>query len=112
MNAIAKPAAKPANPLPRAPAPSARAGRWRRWPAPSPAAAHRASAPKARLAEVIERSQRVLKMPAGWRLGIVPASDTGAVEMALWSLLGARRVDSAGLGELRRRLGRPTSPSS
>jgi phosphoserine aminotransferase len=54
---------------------------------------HRASAPKARLAEVIERSRAVLGIPADWRLGIVPASDTGAVEMALWSLLGARGVD-------------------
>jgi phosphoserine aminotransferase len=54
---------------------------------------HRAKAPKARLAEVIERSRAILGMPADWRLGIVPASDTGAVEMALWSLLGARPVD-------------------
>jgi phosphoserine aminotransferase len=54
---------------------------------------HRAAGPKARLAEVITRSQAMLGMPEGWRLGIVPASDTGAVEMALWSLLGARPVD-------------------
>jgi phosphoserine aminotransferase len=54
---------------------------------------HRAGAPKARLAEVIERSRAILEMPADWRLGIVPASDTGAMEMALWSLLGARGVD-------------------
>ncbi|MGA3397915.1 MAG: phosphoserine transaminase [Acetobacteraceae bacterium] len=54
---------------------------------------HRAAAPKARLAEVIDRSRAILGMPADWRLGIVPASDTGAVEMALWSLLGARGVD-------------------
>src|SRR4051812_34188958 len=54
---------------------------------------HRASRPKARLAEVIERSRVILGMPADWRLGIVPASDTGAVEMALWSLLGPRGVD-------------------
>jgi phosphoserine aminotransferase len=54
---------------------------------------HRASKPKARLAEVIERSRAILGMPADWRVGIVPASDTGAIEMALWSLLGARRVD-------------------
>ena len=54
---------------------------------------HRAGAPKARLAEVIERSRAFLGMPPDWRLGIVPASDTGAVEMALWSLLGARGVD-------------------
>lgn len=54
---------------------------------------HRAAPLKARLAEVIERSRAVLRMPEGWRLGIVPASDTGAVEMALWSLLGPRGVD-------------------
>jgi len=54
---------------------------------------HRAAAPKARLAEVIDRSRAILGMPADWRLGIVPASDTGAVELALWSLLGARGVD-------------------
>jgi phosphoserine aminotransferase len=54
---------------------------------------HRAKAPKAALAEVIERSKRVLGIPAGWRVAIVPASDTGAVEMALWSLLGPRKVD-------------------
>ncbi|HTU53239.1 MAG TPA: phosphoserine aminotransferase, partial [Acetobacteraceae bacterium] len=54
---------------------------------------HRAKEPKARLLEVITRSRALLGMPADWRLGIVPASDTGAVEMALWSLLGARFVD-------------------
>jgi len=54
---------------------------------------HRAKEPKARLAEVIDRSKAILGMPADWRLGIVPASDTGAVEMALWSLLGPRGVD-------------------
>ena len=54
---------------------------------------HRASKPKARLAEVIERSRAILGMPVDWRLGIVPASDTGAIEMALWSLLGPRPVD-------------------
>jgi phosphoserine aminotransferase len=54
---------------------------------------HRASEPAARLAEVIERSRAILGLPADWRVGIVPASDTGAVEIALWSLLGARGVD-------------------
>jgi phosphoserine aminotransferase len=54
---------------------------------------HRAPEPKARLAEVIERSKAVLRMPEGWRLGIVPASDTGAIEMALWAMLGPRGVD-------------------
>ncbi len=54
---------------------------------------HRASGPKKRLAEVIDRSRAILGMPPDWRLGIVPGSDTGAIEMALWSLLGARGVD-------------------
>ena len=54
---------------------------------------HRAATPKAKLAEVITLSKPILGMPADWRLGIVPASDTGAVEMALWSMLGARGVD-------------------
>jgi phosphoserine aminotransferase len=54
---------------------------------------HRAKAPKAKLAEVIDRSKAILGLPEDWRLGIVPASDTGAVEMALWSLLGPRPVD-------------------
>jgi phosphoserine aminotransferase len=54
---------------------------------------HRAKEPKARLNEVITRSRDILGMPADWRLGIVPASDTGAIEMALWSMLGARPVD-------------------
>ena len=53
---------------------------------------HRSAAGKARLADVIQLSRDVLGIPADYRLGIVPASDTGAVEMALWSLLGPRRV--------------------
>ncbi len=54
---------------------------------------HRASDCKARLIEVIERSRTILGVPKDHRIGVVPASDTGAVEMALWSLLGARGVD-------------------
>ncbi|WP_419728906.1 phosphoserine transaminase [Lichenicola sp.] len=54
---------------------------------------HRAADGRARLHEVIERSRTLLGMPADWRLGIVPGSDTGAVEMVLWSLLGPRPVD-------------------
>jgi phosphoserine aminotransferase len=54
---------------------------------------HRSRPGLARLVEIIERSRAMLQMPADYRLGIVPASDTGAVEMALWSLLGARGVD-------------------
>ena len=54
---------------------------------------HRAKVGKAKLAEVIERSKALLGLPADYRLGIVPASDTGAVELAMWSLLGPRGVD-------------------
>ncbi len=54
---------------------------------------HRAKTGKSKLGEVIERSKKVLGMPADYVLGIVPASDTGAIEMAMWSMLGARGVD-------------------
>ncbi|MDS4072646.1 MAG: phosphoserine transaminase [Defluviicoccus sp.] len=54
---------------------------------------HRSKAGKAKLKAVIDRSRALLGLPSDFRLGIVPASDTGAVEMALWSLLGARGVD-------------------
>jgi phosphoserine aminotransferase len=64
---------------------------------------HRAAAPKAQLREVIERMARLLGVPQDYRVGIVPASDTGAFEMAMWTMLGARPVDvlaweSFGLG--------------
>ncbi len=54
---------------------------------------HRAAEGKARLKAVIDKTHALLDLPEDWRVGIVPASDTGAVEMALWSLLGARGVD-------------------
>src|SRR3974377_682481 len=54
---------------------------------------HRAKIGKAKLKRAIDLTREVLDVPADYRLGIVPASDTGAVEMALWSLLGARGVD-------------------
>ena len=54
---------------------------------------HRSAPGKAKLAAVIDRSRAILGIPDDYRLGIVPASDTGAVEMALWSLLGPRGVD-------------------
>jgi phosphoserine aminotransferase len=54
---------------------------------------HRAKLGKAKLEQAIELTREILQVPAGHRIGIVPASDTGAVEMALWSLLGARGVD-------------------
>ncbi|MDJ0931939.1 phosphoserine transaminase [Breoghania sp.] len=64
---------------------------------------HRAKIGKAKLAAAIDKTRELLKVPDDYRIGIVPASDTGAVEMALWSLLGARPVDmlaweSFGLG--------------
>ena len=94
MSDLAKPATKPARP-------QFSSGPCAKRPGFSLAAlgdamlgrSHRAPGPKARIAEVIERSHRVLGMPADYRLGIVPASDTGAVEMAMWNLLGPRGVD-------------------
>jgi phosphoserine aminotransferase len=54
---------------------------------------HRAKPGKAKLNEVVERSRAVLGIPKDYRVGVVPASDTGAMEMALWSMLGARGCD-------------------
>ena len=56
------------------------------------ARSHRAKIGKAKLKRAIDLTREVLEIPADYRIGIVPASDTGAVEMALWSLLGARPV--------------------
>src|SRR5260370_13861478 len=54
---------------------------------------HRAKLGKSRLKLAIDLTREVLGVPAGYRIGITPGSDTGALEMALWSLLGARGVD-------------------
>ncbi|MBN8964415.1 MAG: phosphoserine aminotransferase, partial [Rhizobiales bacterium] len=53
---------------------------------------HRSKIGKAKLKRAIDLTRELLNAPADYRIGIVPASDTGAVEMALWSLLGARPV--------------------
>ena len=57
---------------------------------------HRAKNGKAKLNEVIVKSKELLELPEDYLVGIVPASDTGAIEMAMWSLLGQRGVDVCG----------------
>ena len=54
---------------------------------------HRAGPLKSKLQDLIEQHRKLLKIPADYKVGIVPASDTGAVEMAMWSLLGPKPVD-------------------
>ncbi len=90
----AKPATRPANPCFSSGPCAKRPG----WSVDQLADAlvgrsHRSKPGKAKLGAVIDRSRAILGIPDDWRIGIVPASDTGAVEMALWSLLGARPVD-------------------
>lgn len=94
MTTIALPAAKPANPN-FSSGPCAKRPGWT-LEALSDAPlgrSHRAKVGKAKLKLAIDLTREVLEIPADYRIGIVPASDTGAVEMALWSLLGARPVD-------------------
>jgi phosphoserine aminotransferase len=92
--ALTKPAARPINPRfssgPCAKPPT--------WSLDSLAGAplgrsHRAAVGKNKLKEAIDLTAEILGVPAGYRVGIVPASDTGAVEMAMWSLLGQRPVE-------------------
>ena len=54
---------------------------------------HRARGGRERLLKALEETRRVLRVPADYRIGIVPGSDTGAMEIAMWSLLGPRKVD-------------------
>ncbi|WP_067218772.1 phosphoserine transaminase [Stappia indica] len=94
MTQHAEPAVRPANPRFSSGPCAKRPG----WSAAALADAplgrsHRAKPGKAKLAEAIELTREVLQVPADYRIGIVPASDTGAVEMAMWSLLGPRGVD-------------------
>ena len=89
-----KPTVRPANPC-FSPGPCAKRPGWSAAVlAGAPLGrSHRATPSKAKLKEVIDRSRALLGVPKDWRIGIVPASDTGAVELALWSLLGPRGVD-------------------
>jgi phosphoserine aminotransferase len=89
-----KPDTRPANPL-FSSGPCAKRPGWSPEVLASAAIgrSHRAKGPKAKLKKLIDESHAILGMPDDYLLGIVPASDTGAVEMALWSLLGARGVD-------------------
>ncbi|MGQ2905117.1 MAG: phosphoserine transaminase [Neoaquamicrobium sediminum] len=94
MTTFAKPDVRPANPNFSSGPCTKRPGWTLEALADAPLGrSHRAKIGKARLERAIELTRDVLRVPADWRIGIVPASDTGAVEMALWSLLGERGVD-------------------
>lgn len=96
MTIVTKPAVKPADPRFSAGPTKKRPG-WT-LDALSGAAlgrSHRSALGKAKLKEVIDLTREVLQVPADYRIAIVPASDTGAVEMAMWSMLGPRGVDVA-----------------
>ncbi len=94
LETLAQPARRPRNPN-FSSGPCAKRPGW--TPAVLEAAevgrSHRSKPGKARIVEVMERSRALLRLPDDYRIGIVPASDTGAVEMALWSLLGPRGID-------------------
>ena len=88
-----KPAARPARPF-FSSGPCAKPPGWApaKLPIASLGRSHRSRLGKARLAHAIELTRHVLRVPASHRIAIVPASDTGAVELALWNLLGPRAV--------------------
>ena len=94
MTDIAKPAVRPAVPN-FSSGPCAKRPGWSAAGLDTSALgrSHRAKLGKGRLERAIALTREILEVPAGYRIGIVPASDTGAVEMALWSLLGERGVD-------------------
>ncbi len=94
MTEVTKPAVRPARPF-FSSGPCAKRPGW------TPEAlkgalvgrSHRSKPGKAKLKDAIERTRKILGIPADFKIGIVPASDTGAVEMAMWSLLGPREID-------------------
>ena len=91
---MTKPAVKPQNPC-FSSGPCAKRPGWNLAALKDAAVgrSHRSAQGRAKLQEVIEWSRALLGVPADYRIGVVPGSDTGAVEMCLWSLLGARGVD-------------------
>lgn len=94
MNTPAKPAVRPADPR-FSSGPTKKRPGWSTdaLKGASLGRSHRAKPGKAKLKEAIDRTRAVLGVPADFKIGIVPASDTGAIEMAMWSMLGARPVD-------------------
>ena len=94
MTEVAKPAVRPARPF-FSSGPCAKRPGW------TPQAlkdalvgrSHRSKPGKAKLKDAIDRTRKILGIPADYKIGIMPASDTGAVEMAMWSLLGPREID-------------------
>ncbi len=94
MTTLAKPAVRPNNPrFSSGPCPKHPGWSVDRLKGALVGRYHRGPETKARLALALERTAALLELPAAYRVAIVPASDTGAVEMALWSLLGPRGVD-------------------
>lgn len=89
-----KPANKPANPC-FSSGPTTKRPGWSlaSLDTSSLGRSHRATAEKAKLKAIIDRSTAMLKIPKGYRVGIVPGSDTGAFEMAMWTMLGERGID-------------------
>ncbi len=90
---MTKPAARPARPhFSSGPCPKPPGWRVDKLRTDVLGRSHRGALGKARLQEAIERTHALLGLPADYKLGIVPASDTGAMELAIWSLLGPRSV--------------------
>lgn len=94
MTIVAKPGLRPANPN-FSSGPCAKRPGWSLQAlADAPLGrSHRAKIGKTKLEQAIALTREVLQVPSDYRIGIVPASDTGAVEMAMWSLLGERGID-------------------
>ncbi|MFK8067772.1 MAG: phosphoserine transaminase [Gammaproteobacteria bacterium] len=94
MNPVLKPITKPRNPL-FSSGPCTKRPGWslKNLESALLGRSHRSEPSKRKLAEAIDRTREVLQVPDDYRIAIVPASDTGAVELALWSLLGERGVD-------------------